>query len=69
MCVVATVPAAVDLGYECLIVHDASATWDLQFNGQALTGRNVHPAFLAALNGIYGRVVTADTVIAESQGN
>ena len=34
MCVDATVRAAVDLGFECTVVHDACATKDLTFDGR-----------------------------------
>src|SRR5437899_4286087 len=33
MCVDATVRAAVDLGFECTVAHDACATLDLEFAG------------------------------------
>jgi len=65
MCVDATVRAATDYGFECQIVQDACATRNLKLNGQEVAARDVHVAFLAALNGTYGRVVTADAVIAE----
>lgn len=67
MCVDATTRAAADLGFTCQIVQDGCATRDLTLNGQAVTARDVQIAFLAALNGIYGRVVAADAVIAELQ--
>lgn len=67
MCVDATVRAATDHGYECRIVQDACATRNLKLNDQAVSASDVHAAFLAALNGAYGRVVTADRVIEELQ--
>ncbi len=57
MCVDATVRAANDLGFECLIAGDACATRDLQFEGQQVTADFVHRSFLAALDGTYGKVV------------
>ncbi len=64
MCVDATTRAATDYGYECQIVQDGCATRNLSLNGQEVMARDVHISFLAALNGSYGRVVTADEVIA-----
>jgi nicotinamidase-related amidase len=69
MCVDATTRAATDYGYECQIVQDGCATRNLRLNGQEVMARDVHIAFLAALNGSYGRVVTADEVIAELLAN
>jgi nicotinamidase-related amidase len=67
MCVDATVRAATDYGYECRIVQDACATRNLELGNHAVSATDVHVAFLAALNGPYGRVMTADAVIAELQ--
>jgi nicotinamidase-related amidase len=67
MCVDATVQAATDNGFECRIVQDACATQDLKFGERLILAADVHAAFLAALNGTYGRVLTADAVLAELQ--
>jgi nicotinamidase-related amidase len=69
MCVDATTRAATDYGYECQIVQDGCATRNLKLNGQEVMARDVHIAFLAALNGSYGRVVTAEAVVAELKTN
>ena len=68
MCVDATTRAATDYGFECLIAQDACATRDLKLNDRSVAASDVHTAFLAALNGAYGRVMTADEVMAEVQG-
>ncbi|MFC3150354.1 cysteine hydrolase family protein [Litoribrevibacter euphylliae] len=49
MCIDAIVRAASDLGYECVLVHDACATRDLEFNGVKVPAEHVHAAFMAAL--------------------
>jgi nicotinamidase-related amidase len=67
MCVDATTRAAADPGFTCQIAQDGCATRDLTLNGQTVMARDVQIAFLAALNGIYGRVLAADSVIAELQ--
>jgi len=65
MCVDATTRAAVDLGFSCTVVADACATRDLVFGGEAVPARQVHAAFMAALDGVYARVKTLEAVLAE----
>ncbi|MEZ7197401.1 cysteine hydrolase family protein [Pseudodesulfovibrio karagichevae] len=60
MCLDAGVRAAVDLGFECAVLSDASATRDLEFNGRVIPAAQVHGAFLAALQAAYGPVMTVD---------
>lgn len=67
MCVDATTRAAVDYGFECRIIQDGCATRNLKLNEQVVSASDVHAAFLAALNGAYGQVMTADAAIAELQ--
>lgn len=67
MCVDATVRAAADYGFDCRIVQDACATRSLELGKYRVSASDVHVAFLAALNGTYGRVMTADAVLAELQ--
>jgi nicotinamidase-related amidase len=62
MCVDATVRAAVDLGFECTVVHDACATKDLRFDGRAVAAADVHAAFLAALGDGYAALTSASDV-------
>ena len=56
MCVDATVRAAVDLGYDVSVAHDACATMALEFGGRAIAAPDVHAAFLAALADGYATV-------------
>lgn len=67
MCVDATTRAATDFGLECRIAQDACATRDLKLNDKVVSAPDVHAAFLAALNGTYGKVMTADAVMKELQ--
>ena len=62
MCVDATVRAAVDLGFETSVVHDACATCDLEFGGRAVPAAAVHAAFIAALGDGYAAVVSTDDI-------
>ncbi len=63
MCVDATVRAAVDLGFEATVVHDACAAPDLEFDGREVHGAAVHAAFMAALADGYAEVVSADDLL------
>jgi nicotinamidase-related amidase len=65
MCVDATTRAAADLGFQCLIAQDGCATRSLKFQERVIPAEDVHGAFLAALNGAYGRVMSVDQIIKE----
>jgi len=60
MCVDASVRQAADLGYKVTLLGDACATRAQTFGGETVTARQVHAAFLAALNGFYAKVVRTD---------
>ena len=59
MCVDAGTRAAVDLGYTCVVVHDACATRDQEFEGVVVPAAQVHAAFMAALKFGYATSVSA----------
>lgn len=65
MCVEAATRAAVDLGFTCLVAQDACATRSLQFQERVVAAPDVQAAFLAALQGLYARVLPAETIMAE----
>jgi len=60
MCVDATVRHAADLGYKITLLGDACATREQKFGSESVPARQVHTAFLAALNGFYAKVITAN---------
>ena len=62
MCVDATVRAAVDLGFDTTVAHDACATCDLDFGATSIPAASVHAAFLAALADGYAAVVATDDI-------
>ena len=64
MCIDSTVRAAGDLGFECVLAHDACATRALSFGGTTVPAATVHAVFLAALNGLFARVQAVDEVCA-----
>ena len=62
MCIDTTTRAAADLGFQCQLAHDACATRDLAFGDAKVAAREVHNAFLAALNGPFAKVLAAKDV-------
>ena len=64
MCVDAGTRAASDLGYRCVVVHDACATRDQEFVGAVVPAAQVHAAFMAALQFGYAKVVSTEEHLA-----
>lgn len=54
----ATVRAAHDLGFSVTVLEDACAAQDLAFNQHTIAARDVHHAFMAALQSSYAAVLT-----------
>lgn len=69
MCVDSTTRAAADLGFECLLAHDACATRQLSFGGEAVPAHSVQAAFLAALNGLFAQVLSAEEICERLDGD
>jgi nicotinamidase-related amidase len=59
MCVEAAVRAATDLGYKCILIHDACATKDLRFGEYVIKAADVHYSTLATLKS-YAKVVSTE---------
>lgn len=57
MCIDTTVRAAADLGFQCIVVGDATATKDLTFGNLTVPAAHVQAAFLAALSGLFAKVI------------
>lgn len=62
MCVDAAVRAAVDFGFECAVVSDATATRALSYDDTTIPAASVHGSFIAALGMAYATVLTTDEV-------
>ena len=58
MCVDATARAAKDLGFDCTLIHDATAARALAFDGRKVTADQVKTSFLAALAMVCDRVTS-----------
>jgi nicotinamidase-related amidase len=68
MCVDASVRQAADLGYRVTLLADACATRAQSYGGESVPAKQVHTAFLAALNGLYAKVVPAADAMQALQG-
>lgn len=60
MCIDTTTRAAFDLGFQCTLAGDACATRNLSFGGVTVSAENVQIAFLAALNGMFAKVLSVE---------
>jgi nicotinamidase-related amidase len=67
MCIDATVRAACDLGFQCLVAADACATRALAFGQETVPAGKVHAAFMAALSAAYAQVLSVEELFAQSR--
>jgi nicotinamidase-related amidase len=63
MCVEAATRAACDLGFECILVHDACATRALKFNDKVISAEDVHYSTLSTLSDTYSKVIDTKTFL------
>jgi nicotinamidase-related amidase len=63
MCIDTSVRAAADLGFECLLAHDACATKAQSFGGVTAPAESVQAAFLAAIDGTFAKVLSVDEIM------
>lgn len=63
MCIDATVRAAKDYGFDCVVAHDACAARDLDFLGTRVPAAEVHAAYMAALAWAYAEVAATDDLV------
>lgn len=64
MCIDAAARASSDLGYATTVVHDACATRDQEFNGQAVAAPQVHAAYMASLAFAYAKLLSTEQYLA-----
>ncbi len=53
----ATTRAASDLGFGCIVLHDACAAPSLEFQGNTVSAQNVQTTYLASLYPLYANVI------------
>lgn len=63
MCIDTTVRAAQDHGFPVTLLEDACTTRDLSWGGEAIPAETVHRAFMAALSGMFARVIPVSDYI------
>ena len=63
MCIDASVRAAFDLGFTCVVAEDACATRDLSFQDKTVKADKVHAAFMAALSNPYSEVISTQAIV------
>lgn len=59
MCVEAATRAATDLGFKCILIHDACATKDIRFGENTIKAEDVHYSTLATLRS-YAKVESTE---------
>jgi nicotinamidase-related amidase len=59
MCVEAATRAGSDMGFSCILIHDACATKDLKFGDKVVRAEDVHYSTLATLKS-YAKVVSTE---------
>jgi nicotinamidase-related amidase len=65
MCIDATTRAAADLGFDCVVAHDACATRDVEFEGKKVAAADVHAAYMSALGFAYAKVMGTGEALKE----
>ncbi len=63
MCVDSSVRQAFDFGYRVTLLGDACATRALSFAGETVPAKQMHAAFLAALNGLFAKVASTEEIL------
>lgn len=59
-CIDAITRASNDFEYDCVVIHDACAARQLEFNGIQVPDTYVHAAFMAALQFAYAKTLSTD---------
>ncbi|CAN5500930.1 cysteine hydrolase family protein [soil metagenome] len=67
MCIDAVSRAANDFGYNVIVVHDACATRDVEFNGKVTAASDVHNAYMSALQFGYATLKSTAELTAETE--
>lgn len=64
MCLEAATRAAYDLGFECIVIDDACATRNLDYNGKTIKAEDVHNSTLSTLSGGgYAKVISSKNFV------
>ena len=63
MCIDSTTRAAFDLGFDCILTHDACTTKDLVFLDKKVKSCEVHNSFMSALGSIFAKVISVENIL------
>ena len=67
MCIDATTRAAFDLGFSCIVIEDACATRDLEYQNNLVKAADVQTAFMASLAAVYAKVISTNEFLTQLQ--
>ncbi|CAF3443237.1 unnamed protein product, partial [Rotaria sp. Silwood2] len=59
--------AAHDFGYNCIVIHDACASRELEFNGIRVPAEHVHAAFMAAIGFAYAKTISTELFLKDKK--
>ncbi len=62
MCIDATVRAAFDEGFKCIVAHNACTTKNLSFDDVNVPADYVHASFMAALGTVYAKIMSVHEI-------
>lgn len=56
-----------DLGFSCIVIHDACAARELSFKGVTVPAVQVHASYMAALGAVFAKVPGVDEILENMQ--
>jgi nicotinamidase-related amidase len=62
MCIDTTVRAAYDLGFNCIVAHDACTARNLIFGDETVPAHHVQVAYMASLSGIFAKIENTEII-------
>jgi len=65
LCIDSSTRAAFDLGFSCIVAHDACAAAGLEFGDVSVPAEQVHAAFMAALGFAFAKIVSCQELISD----
>lgn len=62
-CISATARAAAEIGFYCVVVHDACATRSIEFGERTIAAGDVHGSSMATLAAVYAKVMPTNEAV------
>ena len=63
MCVDTTVRACQDFGFNVVLLDDACATMDLNYDGEIISAETVHKTYMASLNDVFAKIIKTNEFV------